>query len=83
MPIPGRGGSLTQLVTQLWAMCEDAGRDPATMPVWVAGAKPDAATLERYADLGLAGVFFWLPQGTESEVLERLDALADLTGDYR
>ena len=83
LPIPGQGPSLTQLVPQLWAACEDAGRDPATMPVWAAGAKPDPATLERYADLGLAGAFFWLPQSSESGVLERLDELADLTGDYR
>lgn len=83
LPIPGRGGSLTDLVPQLWAQCEDAGRDPATMPVWIAGAKPDRATLERYADLGVAGLFYWLPQAGRDEVLPALDNLADLTGDFR
>lgn len=79
LPIPGRGGSLSTLAPQLWQACEDAGRDPATMPIWVAGAKPDAATLERYAELGLAGAFFWLPQDDESQVLARLDDLAGLS----
>lgn len=83
MPIPGRGGSLTQVVPQLWRACEDAGRDPATMPVWVAGAKPDDRTLERYAKLGLTGLFFWLPQGPEGEVIERLDQLDELSRSYR
>lgn len=83
MPIPGRGGSLTEVVPRLWQACEDAGRDPATMPVWAAGAKPDARTLDRYAGLGLTGLFYWLPQGPEAEVLERLDELADLSAGYR
>jgi probable F420-dependent oxidoreductase len=83
MPIPGRGGSLTDVVPRLWQACEDAGRDPDTMPVWAAGAKPDEATLERYAGLGLRGLFYWLPQGPEAEVLDRLDELATWTAGYR
>jgi probable F420-dependent oxidoreductase len=83
MPIPGRGGSLTEVVPRLWQACDDAGRDPATMPVWAAGAKPDAPTLERYAELGVEGLFFWLPQGPEAEVLDRLGELAQLSAPYR
>ena len=83
MPIPGRGGSLTEVVPRLWQACEDAGRDPATMPVWVAGAKPDEATLDRYAELGLRGLYFWLPQGSEAEVLERLEELGQLSAAHR
>lgn len=79
MPIPGRGGSLSETVPRFRERATAAGRD---LPVTAFGAKPDAATLERYLELGVDRVVWWLPQA-EEEVLGALDRFAALAGDVR
>jgi hypothetical protein len=59
-------------------MAEDAGRDPRSLPVTVAGPPEDPDLLKRYRDLGIARVNFPLPPARRAEVMPALDRLADL-----
>jgi hypothetical protein len=59
-------------------MAEEAGRDPRSLPVTVAGPPEDADLLKRYRDLGIARVNFPLPPAQRDEVMPALDRLADL-----
>lgn len=45
--------TLERLLPKFWRIVEEAGRDPKTMGVAVAGAPPDPRVLEKYAEQGV------------------------------
>jgi hypothetical protein len=59
-------------------VAEEAGRDPRSLSVTVAGAPDDPDLLKRYRDLGITRVNFPLPPAHRDEVMPALDRLADL-----
>jgi hypothetical protein len=59
-------------------MAEEAGRDPRSLSVTLAGAPEDSDLLKRYRDLGIARVNFPLPPARRDEVMPVLDRLANL-----
>lgn len=76
--IPNHSDALADRIPLLH---EQAGRK---VPVIVAGAPTDVAVLERYAELGVERVLFWLPSTRLALVEERLDqverVMAELNG---
>jgi probable F420-dependent oxidoreductase len=76
MPTHGDG-----IAARIPALRERAGR---AVPVIVCGAPTDLEVLERYADLGVERVLFWLPSARQALAEEKLDAIervmADLNG---
>jgi probable F420-dependent oxidoreductase len=81
IPIAGRTdtyGDVFQTVPKFREMLTEAGRDPASCPVTLFGAKEDADLLKRYQDLGVARVTAGLPAASEDVVLPILDRWAAL-----
>jgi len=79
-PIAGgtRYGDPLDYLPRFRQMAEEAGRDPAALPVTLGGAPEDADVLKRYRDLGVARVNFPVPPAKADEVLPILDRLAKL-----
>src|SRR5438876_459887 len=71
-------GSPEEYMPRLVAMAREAGRDPASLPVTIAGAAPDLDLLRRYRDLGVARVTVRLPAAKRDEILPILDRWAPL-----
>jgi probable F420-dependent oxidoreductase len=59
-------------------MAQEAGRDPADLPVTIFGAAADSDRLKRYRDRGVARVVTMLPSAKADEVLPLLDRWAGL-----
>ena len=57
-------------------MAEEAGRDPASLPVTIGGAPDDADALRRFRDLGAARVNVSLMSETRDQLLPILDRWA-------
>jgi probable F420-dependent oxidoreductase len=74
---PAYGDVLGKL-PEFRALCAEAGRDPATVPVTVFGVAEDADLVARYRDAGVARVVFNLPAANADEVLPVLDRCAAL-----
>ena len=75
IPIAGRGdaaGLDTQL-KEFRRMAQEAGRDPASVPVSLFGAPADADALKRHRDQGVARVVTILPSEPADKVLPVLD----------
>jgi probable F420-dependent oxidoreductase len=80
IPIAGRGdaaGLDTQL-KEFRRMAQEAGRDPASVPVSLFGAPADADALKRHRDYGVARVVTTLPSEPADKVLPVIDELATL-----
>ena len=77
MPNRVRTEELAARIRELNERAEEAGRSP--IPVTIAGARPEAARIERLKQAGAHRVFFWLPPGREElePVLEQCDAAID------
>jgi probable F420-dependent oxidoreductase len=79
LPYPRPG--LTADIAELRRRAEDAGRDPATIRVNVAGGRADPAEFERLAALGVERVIMAVPTGEPGadpgDVLRRLDRIAE------
>jgi probable F420-dependent oxidoreductase len=77
MPNRVRTEELAARIRELNERAEEAGRSP--IPVTIAGARPEAARVERLEQAGAHRVFFWLPPGREElgSVLEQCDAAID------
>ncbi len=71
-PVEGMG--------RLRRAAEAAGRDMATLSMTVFGAPPEAATLEAYAEAGVARALLMLPPADRDTVLGLLDDYAPLLG---
>jgi hypothetical protein len=80
IPLAGSAsdGDPLDYVPRFRQMAEEAGRDPHSLPVTVAGPPEDADLLKCYRDLGIARVNFPLPPAQRDEVMPALDRLADL-----
>jgi probable F420-dependent oxidoreductase len=63
---------------QLKKLAAQAGRDMKTISVSVFAAKPDAATLDKYAAAGITRVLFRLPSEKRDTILPLLDEYAKL-----
>ena len=57
-------------------MAQEAGRDPASLPVTIGGAPEDLDKLKRFRDLGAVRVNVSLMSETRDEILPRLDKWA-------
>ena len=57
-------------------MAQDAGRDPAALPVTIGGAPGDLDKLKRFSDLGAARVNVSLMSEAADDILPILDKWA-------
>jgi probable F420-dependent oxidoreductase len=74
----GRDADPLEVVPRFRRMAEEAGRDPRSLSVTVAGPAEDLDLLQRYRDLGIDRVNFPLPPARRDEVIPVLDRLANL-----
>lgn len=82
MPIAGRGGSpLSQRMTELNELAEEAGRAPPPVSVYAASPKPEV--IEHYAEIGVQRAVFWLRPDPLNEVLSALDRFAEIGRTFR
>jgi probable F420-dependent oxidoreductase len=79
--MPNHADDVVDRIGELRRRADEAGRE---IPVFVMGAPPDAAVLERYAEAGVERVLFWLPSARQERVEQALDeiegVMADLLG---
>ena len=66
------------IIGALQVKAKAAGRGP--IPVTIFGARPDKATIERYAEAGVTRCSFVIPPAAAAETLPRLTTLAELVG---
>jgi len=80
MPIAGRPphGDLEQVVPQFRRMAEEAGRDPASLPLTVYASGEDLDRLRRYRDAGIVRVIVSLDSAGADAVLPTLDRWAEV-----
>ena len=82
MPIagrPGQEGSLAEKIALLRRQAEEAGRDPASLPIslyWM--GRPREDTIERVEEAGVDRIIFGLPSAQRDEVMPRIDQCAEL-----
>ena len=82
MPIagrPGQEGSLAEKIALLRRQAEEAGRDPASLPIslyWM--GRPGEDTIERVEEAGVDRIIFGLPSAQRDEVMPRIDQCAEL-----
>jgi probable F420-dependent oxidoreductase len=69
---------VTEFLPQFRQMAQEAGRDPAAIPVTIFGAPENADRLKRYRDQGIARAVVSLPSATGDEILPVLDRWAGL-----
>ena len=77
IPIAGRGDIFDQ-IPEFRKMAQEAGRDPATLPISMFSANEDLDTLKRFRDLDVARVTVALPSAKAADVLPILDRWAEL-----
>jgi probable F420-dependent oxidoreductase len=77
IPIHGRSDPLEKLPL-LHQMCEEAGRDPASIEIGIYGCPMRASDVERYRDAGVDRVVFWLPADDPDQVMAAVDHAATL-----
>jgi alkanesulfonate monooxygenase SsuD/methylene tetrahydromethanopterin reductase-like flavin-dependent oxidoreductase (luciferase family) len=80
MPIAGRPphGDLAQAVPQFRKMAEEAGRDPASLPVTAYASGEELDQLKRYRDGGISRVIVSLDSAGADAVLPVLDRWTEL-----
>ncbi|MBS0562571.1 MAG: LLM class flavin-dependent oxidoreductase, partial [Proteobacteria bacterium] len=78
IPIADRGPNVAEQLSQFRAMAEEAGRDPASLPVTIFHAPEDLDTLKRYRDLGVARALVGLPSASSDEILPIIDRWAEM-----
>jgi len=69
---------VTEFLPQFRQMATEAGRDPATIPVTIFGARDDLDRIKRYRDQGIDRVVVTLPSAAAVEILPMLDRWAGL-----
>jgi probable F420-dependent oxidoreductase len=77
MPIHGRTDALERLPL-LRQMCEEAGRDPASVEIGIYGCPMRADIVDRYREAGVDRVIFWLPADDPDTVMSAVDHGATL-----
>ncbi len=81
IPIAGRasGGSIEDQLREFRRMAEEAGRDPASLPITLFSVQEDLETLKQFRDLGVARVTMSLSSSANTdEILPVLDRWAEL-----
>jgi probable F420-dependent oxidoreductase len=78
LPIGARAGDLEAGIAALGRLAAEKGRDPASIPVSVYGARADATELARLRDLGVERAILALPSAEADVVLPLLDRGAAL-----
>jgi probable F420-dependent oxidoreductase len=80
MPIRGRPphGDAVALIPQFHKLLEEAGRDPAAVPLSIFGAKEDLDMLKRDRDAGVVRVVVALDSAKADAILPELDRWADI-----
>jgi probable F420-dependent oxidoreductase len=71
-------GDVADFLPEFRKMAQEAGRDPASIPITIWGATEDRDLLRRYQDLGVSRVIVTLPSKPADAVLGRLDRWAAL-----
>jgi probable F420-dependent oxidoreductase len=71
-------GDVADFLPEFRRMAQEAGRDPASIPITIWGAAEDRDLLRRYQDLGVARVIVTLPSKPADALLGRLDRWAAL-----
>jgi probable F420-dependent oxidoreductase len=71
-------GDVADFLPEFRKMAQEAGRDPASIPITIWGATEDADLLRRYQDLGVSRVVVSLPSKPADVLLPRLDRWAAL-----
>jgi probable F420-dependent oxidoreductase len=79
IPVAGplMSGDPGELVQEFKKLAAEVGRDPATVPLSIFGAKEELDLLTRYRDLGIARVVVALASAKEDKILPILDRWAD------
>ncbi len=77
IPIAGRD-PITDHVTDMRKMAEEAGRDPDSIEVSVLGQAPDEGRIKALADAGVRRVVFGLPSADREKVLPMIDRYAQV-----
>ena len=81
MPIEGRW-PIDEAWAKLLQLAESAGRDPATLSLGVAGAKPDAAHIAGLSEIGATDCSLLLPPLDRDEALAKMDSYAPLVEEF-
>ncbi len=81
MPNEGRY-EIAEKWPELQHLAEDSGRDPGTLSLGIFGVKPDAAHIEKLADLGASYAVFGLPSDGPDQILPLLDRYAELVARF-
>jgi probable F420-dependent oxidoreductase len=76
-------GDVADFLPEFRKMAQEAGRDPASIPITIWGATEDADLLRRYQDLGVSRVVVSLPSKPTDVLLPRLDRWAALIAAVR
>jgi probable F420-dependent oxidoreductase len=71
-------GDVSDYLPQFRQMAEEAGRDPASLPLTMFRIVEDIDRLRHYRDIGIARVVITLPSAGADEVLPILDRWAEL-----
>lgn len=61
---------------KFYAMCKDAGRDPAEIPITTFNTPGEPDTLKRFRDAGISRIVFSVPSENKDNTLGLLDQLA-------
>lgn len=69
---------MSEFLPQFKQMSAAAGRDPATLPITIFGARDNLDRVRRYRGQGIARVETTLPSAPSSEILPLLDRRAEL-----
>ena len=77
-PRPWKGFDPADAMARLKAMADEKGRSMDTLSISVFRAKPDAQSLQEYADAGIFRAIMEIPDGTRDEILTQLDEYAKL-----
>jgi len=81
MPIAGRY-DITEQITKLRQMCEDAGRDPKTLEFGQFGTPAKPEVIDSLIEAGLSRIVFSLPPAGSDKVLPILDRQAEVMASY-
>jgi len=76
-------GDPEEYLPALKRMAQEAGRDPASLPVTIGGAPEDAAKLARFQELGVVRANVTLPAEGRDTILPILDRWAELMRQVR
>ena len=80
MPIARGGATPETKIAMLRERLKQAGRDPLSVSVSIFGPKPDRATVDGLAAVGVERAIFIIPSAPPDKILPMLDSYAKLAG---